>query len=59
MTEPSHDAPDRRKPYQKPEVVRLRLRIDGDNVLGACKTAIAAPTTVGSTTCYACATLGS
>lgn len=49
-----------RKPYEKPEVVQLRIRHTGDNVLGACKTAVAAPAVAApSAFCDTCGTLGS
>ncbi len=48
-----------RKPYEKPEVILLRIRQEGDNVLGACKTGVAVPTGNGSAFCDLCPTIGS
>jgi hypothetical protein len=61
MTEmtPDANAADKRKPYRIPEVVRLRVRSAGDNVLGACKTAVGDSSSQVSTTCDVCSNIGS
>ena len=59
MPESHRDDDVRRKPYQLPEVVKLRVRSAGDNVLGACKTAVGDSTSQVSTTCDQCANIGS
>lgn len=55
---PSQDLSSRKR-YEKPEVVLVRVRNGGDNVLGACKQTVGAPASAPNLTCEACGTLGS